>query len=71
MELVGIIARRGEQKIQQLHQDIIGALEHNVKELPVWLGMQLFEDHPVGIGAVLVLHIRRQHLVGGVGRFIH
>ena len=29
--------------------------------------MQLIEDHAVGVKAVLVCHIRRQHLVGGVG----
>ena len=29
--------------------------------------MQLVENHAVGIEAVLVCHIRRKHLVGGVG----
>ena len=64
---VGVVARRGDQEIQRLHPGITRALEHNVKEFPVGLGMQLIEDHAVGVKAVLVCHIRRQHLVGGVG----
>ena len=45
-------------------------MEHNVKELSVGLGMQLIKNHTVGIKAMLVRHICRQHLVGGVGRQI-
>ena len=63
---VGIVAGRGDQKVKRLHPGVPGALEHDVKEFPVRLGMQLIEDYAVGIKAMLVRHIRRKHLVGAV-----
>ena len=33
---VGVVARRGDQEIQRLHPGVPGALEHDVKEFPVW-----------------------------------
>ena len=63
---VGIVARRGDQEIQRLHPGVAGALEHDVKEFPVGLGVQLIKDHAVGIKAMLIRHIRRKHLVGTV-----
>ena len=36
---VGVVTRRGDQEIQRLHPGIPGALEHNIKELPVGLGV--------------------------------
>ena len=67
---VGVVPGSSDQEIQRLHPGIAGTLEHDVKELSVGLGMQLVKDHPVGIKAVLVRHICRQYLVGGVGRQI-
>ena len=63
---VGIVAGRGDQKVKRLHPGVPGALEHDVKEFPVGLGMQFIEDHAVGVETMLIRHIRRQHLVGAV-----
>ena len=67
---VGVVAGRGDQEIQRLHPGIAGALEHDIKEFPVGLGMQLIENDTVGVESVLVCHIRRQHLIGAIGREI-
>ena len=67
---IGVIARRGDQKVQRLHPRVAGALEHDVEELPVRLRVQLVENNAVSVEAVLVRHIRRQNLVGTVGRFV-
>ena len=58
-----IVAGRGDEKIQRLHTGIAGALGHNIKELAVWLGVQLIENYTVGIEAVLIADICGKHLV--------
>ena len=61
---------RGDQKVQRLHAGIAGALGHNIKELPVGLGVQLIEDDAMNIEAVLGIGLRRQHLIKAVRRRI-
>ena len=58
-----IVARRGDEEIQRLHTGVAGAFRHNIKELPVGLGVQFIEHHAVGVEAVLVADIGRKHLV--------
>ena len=55
---VGVVACCGDQEIQRLHPGITRALEHDIKEFPIGLGVQFIEDHTVGIEAVLIRHIR-------------
>ena len=52
-----IIARCGDEEIQRLHSGVAGAFGHNIKQLAVWLCMQLVKHHAVGVEAVLVAHI--------------
>ena len=59
------------KEIQRLHPRVAGALGHNVKELPVRLGMQLIKDHTVDIEPVLRVRLCRQYLVETVRRQIH
>ena len=59
----GIVAGRGDEKIQRLHSGVAGAFGHNIKELAVRLGVQLIEHHAVGVEAVLVSNICGEHLV--------
>ena len=54
---VGVVSGSSDQEIQRLHPGVPGALEHNVKELSVGLGMQLIENDAVGVEAMLVRHI--------------
>ena len=58
-----IVAGRGDKKIQRLHTGVTGAFGHNIKELAVRLGVQLIEHHAVGVEAMLVADIGREHLV--------
>ena len=58
-----IVAGRGDKEIQRLHTGITGALGHNIKELPVWLRVQLIEHHAVGVETVLITDICGEHLV--------
>ena len=66
-----IVAGRGDEEIQRLHTGIAGALGHNIKELAVWLGVQLIEHHAVGIKSVFVAHIGGEHLVDTARRLIN
>ena len=68
---VGVVAGRGDQEVKRLHPRVAGALEHDIEQLSVRLRVQLVEDDAVGVEAVLVRHVRRKHLVGGVGGLVH
>jgi len=67
--LVG--ARGGDEEEQRLRACVAGALGHDVEELPVRLGVQLVEDHPVDVESVLGVGLGAQHLVEAVGRLVH
>ena len=58
-----IITGRGDEKIQRLHTGIARAFCHDIEEFTVWLGVQLIEHHAVGVKAVLVADIGREHLI--------
>ncbi|MPM44026.1 hypothetical protein SDC9_90704 [bioreactor metagenome] len=58
-----------DKKIQRLHSRVTAAFGHDIKEFPVRLGMQLIKYHTVGVKAVFVTNIGRQHLVGAI-RFL-
>ena len=60
---LGIVACRGNKKVQRLHTSITGTLGHNIKQFSVRLRVQLIEYNAVGIEAVLVSDISRKHLV--------
>ena len=49
----GIRPRRGDQEVEGLHPGVPGTLCHDVKELPVWLGVQLIKNHAVDVEAML------------------
>ena len=49
----GVRTRCGYKEVKRLHTSITGALGHNIKELPVGLGVQLIEHHAVDVKAVL------------------
>ena len=59
---------RGDQEVERLRPGVAGPLRHDVEELPVGLGVQLVEDDPVDVEAVLGVGLRRQHLVEGICR---
>ena len=65
---LGVIARRGNEKIQRLHTGVTGALGHNIKQLSVWLRMQLIENNPVGIETMLIANVSGKYLVDTAGR---
>ena len=69
-DAVGVRTGGGNQEVERLHPGIAGALGHDIKELPVGLGMQLVEHHTVDIEAVLGICLRRQHLIEAVGGLI-
>lgn len=52
-DAVGVCSSSGDEKIQWLHSGISGAFCHNIKELTIWLGMQLIKYNAVNIEAVL------------------
>lgn len=54
---LGVIARRGDKKVQRLHAGIAGAFGHNIEQFSVWLGMQLIKNHAVGVETMLVADI--------------
>ena len=56
---LGIVARRSNKEVQRLHTGIAGALGHNIKQLPIWLCMQLIEHNTVGVKAMLIANISR------------
>ena len=66
----GIRPRRGDQKVEGLHTSVTGPLRHDIKELPVGLGMQLVKNHAVDVEAVLGVGLRREHLVEAVGGMV-
>ena len=68
---IGIISGCSDKKVQRLHPRIAGALRHNIKELSVGLRMKLIKYHSMRIKAVLVCHIRRQHLIRRIRRLIY
>ena len=67
---VRIIPGCCNKKIQRLHTGITRTLGHYIIEFSIWLGVQLIKDYSVCIKAMLVCNIRRQNLVGTVGRLI-
>ena len=54
-----------------LHTRITGALGHNIKELPVGLGVQLIKHHAVDIKAVFTVGFCRKHLIKTIGRSVN
>ena len=68
--LVNLIADRlrivsgcGNEKVQRLHSCVTGAFRHDIKQLPVWLSMQLIKHHTVGIETVLVADVSGKNLI--------
>ena len=59
---------RGDQEVERLRSRVAAALRHDVEELPVGLGVQLVEDDPVDVEAVLRVSLGGQHLVEAVRR---
>ena len=66
----GIRPCRGDQEVEGLHPGVPGTLCHDVKELSVWLGVQLIKNHAVDVEAVLGVGLRREHLVEAVGGMV-
>ena len=67
----GIRPRRGDQEVEGLHPGVPGTLCHDVKELPVWLGVQLIKNHAVDVEAMLGVGLSREHLVEAVGGMVN
>ena len=67
----GIRPCRGDQEVEGLHPGIPGTLCHDVKELPVWLGVQLIKNHAVDVEAMLGVGLSREHLVEAVGGMVN
>ena len=67
----GIRTGCGYKEVKRLHTSITGALGHNIKELPVGLGVQLIEHHAVNVEAVLRVGLCRQNLIKAVCRQVH
>ena len=61
----------GYKEVKRLHTSIARALGHNVKELPVRLGVQLVKHHAVDIEPVLRVRLCGQHLVETVRWQVH
>ena len=68
---VGVVTGSRNQKEKRLLSGIAAALGHDIKQLPVRLRVQLVEDDSVGVEAMLVGHVCRQHLVLAVGGVVH
>lgn len=68
--MVGVVTCCGNEEVQRLHTSIAGALGHNIKQLSVWLRVQLIKDNTVGIEAVLITNVSRKHLVDTSRRLI-
>ena len=64
---VGVCPRGGDQEIQGLGAGVTRPFGHDVEQGPVWLGVQLIEDHPGDVEAVLGVRLSRQHLVEAIG----
>ena len=60
---LGVISGGGNKEVQRLHTSVAGTLGHNIKQLSVWLCVQLIEYNAVGVEAVLVADISGKHLV--------
>ena len=58
-DAVGVRSGCGNQEIQRLHSRITGAFGHNIKELSVWLSVQLIKDNAVDVEAVLGIGLGR------------
>ena len=58
-----IVSGCSDEEIQRLHPGVTGAFGHDIKELAIGLRVQFVEHHAVGVEAVLVAHIGREHLV--------
>lgn len=67
---IGIIPRGRNQKVQRLPSGIAAAFGHNIKQLPVWLGVQFIKDHAAGVEAVLAGDVCRQYLINAAGRLV-
>ncbi len=65
---VDVIARSGNQKVKRLHPGIARAFSHDVKQSPVWLGVQLIKHHAVDVETMLRICFSRQHLIKAICR---
>ena len=67
---IGIIPCGCNQKVQRLPSGVAAAFGHNIKQLPVWLGVQFIKDHAAGVEAVFTGDICRQYLINAAGRLV-
>ena len=69
-DAVGVGTGCRDKEVERLHTGITGAFCHNIKELSVWLGVQLIKNDTVDIEAVLGIGLSGQHLIEAVGRCV-